>query len=281
MERNITKKKALELIDKKLDEFKSLHVEMVDALRDYFFTRDKLDEKEKSALNYRLAADSWRFQSRYDSLYQTTISLITKITTIADANEFERKVKESTETPNLPGKHWLLRLAADIGQLLALVISNGCTGLEVKIKACEKALEDYGTKVNDTLPDDPEYPSLQIVMGHQVNIGDFTDISGSIQILVGNYNKMVNGLDDTGQTELAHALQILITAVLASKDLFEDKKRDLVSIINQIGEEAKKPKPNKTLLKMLIDGLIASLKAVPDMTQSVTAAAPLLSEVHL
>ncbi len=52
-------------------------------------------------------------------------------------------------------------------------------------------------------------------------------------------------------------------------------------VINQIGEEAAKPKPNKTLLKMLSNGLIAVLQAIPDVAKAVAAAAPLLTQLHL
>ncbi len=118
-------------------------------------------------------------------------------------------------------------------------------------------------------------------MGHQVNIGDFTGVSGQVQILVGDFNKMEGKLDATGQTELAKALQTLVSAVLASKDLSEDEKQDQVAMITQIGEEAAKPKPNKPLLKALSDGAIKALQVIPDVANAVVAVAPLLSQLHL
>jgi hypothetical protein len=80
---------------------------------------------------------------------------------------------------------------------------------------------------------------------------------------------------------LAQALKTLTQAVMESKDLPTDKKEDQVKIINQIGKEALEPKPNKTLLKILSDGLMATLHSVPDIAKAVAAVAPLLAQLHL
>ena len=42
------------------------------------------------------------------------------------------------------------------------------------------------------------------------------------------------------------------------------RKQELIEIINQIGEEATKVVPNTTLLRMVGDGLLATLRAIPD-----------------
>ena len=118
-------------------------------------------------------------------------------------------------------------------------------------------------------------------MGDNINntVGDISNISG--QVFIGKFNGVIANLNAKGQTELAQTLKLLTETVMASQRLSEDKKREQAEVINQIGEEAAKPKPNKTLLKMLSDGLIAVLQAVPDVAKAVAAAAPLLTQLHL
>ncbi len=98
---------------------------------------------------------------------------------------------------------------------------------------------------------------------------------GGIQNL-GKFNNVVNSLNSTGQKELADTLTDLTKAVMASQHLSDDKKQEQLEVIEEIGEEAVKPKPNKSKLKMLGDGLLATLKAIPDVAQAVGALAPLL-----
>lgn len=112
-----------------------------------------------------------------------------------------------------------------------------------------------------------------------IKTGDISNISG--QIFVGKFNNVVANLNTKGQTELAQTLKSLTETVVASQCLPEDKKQEQVEVINQIGEEAAKPKPNKTLLKMLGDGLIATLQAIPDIAEAIAAAAPVLTQLHI
>ncbi len=115
----------------------------------------------------------------------------------------------------------------------------------------------------------------EIFMGDQVH-NKIGDISNSGQIFIGKFNDVVANLNASGQNELASALKALQEAVMASQQLPQDKKEELVESINQVGEEAAKSKPNKTLLKMLGDGLIAALKAIPDVAPAIANIAPLL-----
>ena len=112
-----------------------------------------------------------------------------------------------------------------------------------------------------------------------IRIGDISNVSG--QILAGNFGNVVANLNASGQTELAQTLTYLRDAISMSKDLPHDKKQEQIEIINQIGDEATKSKPNKTLLKMLADGLIATLKVVPDVAQAIAAVAPVLTQLHI
>ncbi len=111
---------------------------------------------------------------------------------------------------------------------------------------------------------------------YSYSIGDISNstVSGVVQ---GDNNRVISNLNDSGKTELAQALKTLTDAIMDSKDLPADQKEDQVKIVNQIGEEAAKPKPNKTLLKILGDGLMATLKAIPDVAATVASVAPLLA----
>jgi eukaryotic-like serine/threonine-protein kinase len=108
---------------------------------------------------------------------------------------------------------------------------------------------------------------------------DFSNISG--QIMIGNFNNVVAKLNAVGETELVDVLKTLKEAVLASKLVSEEKKEELIGSINQVGEEAAKPKPNKTLLKMLGDGLMATLKVIPDLASTVAAVSPMLIKLGI
>jgi serine/threonine protein kinase len=110
------------------------------------------------------------------------------------------------------------------------------------------------------------------------SIGDISNstVSGLVQ---GENNNVISKLNDAGKSDLALALRTLTDAIVASKYLPADQKDDQVKIINQMGEEAAKPQPNRTLLKILGDGLLATLKAIPDIAPAIASVAPLL--VHL
>lgn len=112
-----------------------------------------------------------------------------------------------------------------------------------------------------------------------IDHSDFSNISG--QIMIGNFNNVVAKLNAAGETELVEALKTLKEAVLATKQVPEEKKEELIGSINQVGEEAAKPKPNKTLLKMLGDGLITTLKAIPDLAGAVAAVSPVLLKLGI
>jgi hypothetical protein len=105
-----------------------------------------------------------------------------------------------------------------------------------------------------------------------------SNVSG--QLFIGKFNTVIADLDSNGQTELAEALKTLEEAVMASAVLLDDEKQEQVEVINHIGEEAAKPKPNKTLLKVLGDGLMRTLRAVPDVTKAVTTVAPVFAQWH-
>ncbi|RJP48005.1 MAG: hypothetical protein C4583_15195 [Anaerolineaceae bacterium] len=99
---------------------------------------------------------------------------------------------------------------------------------------------------------------------------------GHGQVFIGKFNKAVATLNNAGQTELATALQKLQEAILASDYLSDDKKKEHIEVLNQVGEEVAKEKPNGTLIKVMSDGLLSILKSIPDIAKAVSAVIPLL-----
>lgn len=116
----------------------------------------------------------------------------------------------------------------------------------------------------------------ELIMGDKVEIdmSDITNLKG--QMFIGKFNKVVANLGDSGQHEMAEALKVLKEAIMSSKNLSQDEKQEHIEVVNQIGDEASKPKPNKTLLKALGEGLLIALKAVPDLSKAIVAIEPFL-----
>ena len=112
----------------------------------------------------------------------------------------------------------------------------------------------------------------------EISTGDISNVSG--QLFIGKFNDVVANLDAAGQNDLAEALKVLKESVMASEHLADKDKQEQVEVINQIGEEAIKPTPNKTILKMLGDGLISTLKTIPDIAKAVGSVAPLLIKLY-
>jgi hypothetical protein len=99
-------------------------------------------------------------------------------------------------------------------------------------------------------------------------------------VALGDNISIISNLNTSNQTGLAQALQTLTDAVLASQGLSDNDKKEHVEMVDDISKEAAKPNPNKRKLKSLADGLLAALKAVPDVAQAVTAVIPMLDQLH-
>jgi tetratricopeptide (TPR) repeat protein len=94
-------------------------------------------------------------------------------------------------------------------------------------------------------------------------------VSGRVYADRSNY--VIATLKEAGFDDLAQTLKSAQDAIKASKGLSPEQKPECVEIINQIGEEAAKPKPNNTLLKSLSEGLKAALRTVRDVAAAVDA----------
>jgi hypothetical protein len=96
------------------------------------------------------------------------------------------------------------------------------------------------------------------------------DISGNNgQVFLGNFNNVIANLSSSGKKELANVLEISNKALMESNELPDDKKQELNDLMQQIGEESAKTKPNKTILKSLGDGLKSALELAPSVAKAI------------
>jgi hypothetical protein len=149
----------------------------------------------------------------------------------------------------------------------SIITQQGIDEIESSIKYPEKPTEHFSVKSIQLF-------IQKVVMGDQVSnsFGDISNISG--QLLIGKFNDVITNLCESGQKDFAEVLKSLKDTVMNSQSLSDNQKQDQVEVIKQLGEEAAKPKPNKAMLKILKDGLVETLKAVPDIAKAVTAIAP-------
>lgn len=113
-----------------------------------------------------------------------------------------------------------------------------------------------------------------------IHVGSISHVSG--QLFIGQFNNVVATLNSTNQTELAGTLKLLKETIMASQGVSYHKKQELVEIINQIGKEATKAVPNTTLLRIVSDGLLATLRTIPDasLSSAAGAVAPMLARLY-
>jgi hypothetical protein len=155
----------------------------------------------------------------------------------------------------------------------------------------EKGLEDICSEakafVREKLSGTVRVPQIIIEQGDLIMSKEETNISGvsisgvSGQVFLGRFNNVIANLNAIGRNDLAVALEAAKNAVMASQDLSDDQKREQVEVINQIGEEAAKAKPNRTLLKSLSEGLMNAVKAIPDVAKAVGALAELIAKLWI
>lgn len=119
----------------------------------------------------------------------------------------------------------------------------------------------------------------EITMGDRIDIDHVTNVGG-IQNVGKFAEQITSSLNTEGQRELAEALKSLIEAIAGSRHMTEVQKQEQIEVVSQIAEETVKPKPNFTLLKILGDGLILALKAVPDVAKAVAILGPLLAKLQ-
>jgi hypothetical protein len=116
------------------------------------------------------------------------------------------------------------------------------------------------------------YVEGELIMGDKYKVGDN---KGGVQN-IGKFKNITSNVIQTNNAELVDKLTILIDAITKSQHLSETEKDEQIEIINTLQKELDKPEPNKTMVKMLGDGLLKVLQVVPDLVKAVAAIAPYL-----
>ncbi len=119
----------------------------------------------------------------------------------------------------------------------------------------------------------------ELVMGNKIEFNNTGTINNNGQLFIGKFNDLYASLNTAGHTELAEALKTLKEAIMASKELSESQKQENLEIVNNLGDEALKDKPNNTVMKLLGEGLLSTLKTIPDIAKAIAVIAPFITGV--
>jgi len=88
-------------------------------------------------------------------------------------------------------------------------------------------------------------------------------------MFLGKFQDVIANLNASGQQEFGNALTNVKNEIEKSDKLSETEKQEVLEMVQQIGAEAAKSKPNKPMLQALGDGLLKALKAIPDLVKVV------------
>lgn len=102
------------------------------------------------------------------------------------------------------------------------------------------------------------------MVGNTYNI---SDVSG--QIFLGNFNNVIAQLNSKGLKELAGVLTDGREALMSKADLGMEQKQELIEVLEKIGEESIKAKPNRTILMGLNEGLKSVSGVIPKVIKTV------------
>jgi len=110
--------------------------------------------------------------------------------------------------------------------------------------------------------------------------GDINVSNVSGQVFLGNFNDIIANLNLDNQKELAEALGNGHKAITETSSLKIEEKEELNEMLKQIGTEAIKAKPNKTILKSISEGLKESIKAIPDVAKAIEPIMIILGKIY-
>jgi len=142
---------------------------------------------------------------------------------------------------------------------------------EIKGRRSSEHEQERGRVVSPTFV----LPKGDVVMGDKIE-------TGSIQagiLNMGRFDHVVSKLNELDRGELAAGIVSLKDAILASQSLSEKDKEEHIEILNVVAVEAAKEQPNKTMLRVLGDGLLAALKVAPGIAVAATALQRLLQVI--
>lgn len=150
---------------------------------------------------------------------------------------------------------------------LELATKNSQVTFRIEKKLAHHEKQDDAKTLSQTF-----YVKGELVMGDKYNVGDNI---GGIQN-VGKFKNTTSKIIHSDNKEFTDKLLILLDAITKSQHLSEKEKDEQIEILNKLQDEVNKPKPNKTLLKKLGNGLLKTLQIVPDLVKAVSAIAPYL-----
>ena len=116
------------------------------------------------------------------------------------------------------------------------------------------------------------YVKGELIMGDKYNIGKN---KRGVQN-IGRFKNVTSNIIQLDNSELSDKLTTLIDAIAKSHHLSETEKKEQLEVVNALQNELEKPEPNKTMVKMLGDGLIKALQIIPDIVTALAAIAPYL-----
>jgi hypothetical protein len=87
----------------------------------------------------------------------------------------------------------------------------------------------------------------------------------------GDFHSVTRDLHAQGRSDLARTLEAAHQAISSSDAIPADKKQEHIDKLTAIGEAAKAPEPNKTVLKTLTDDLQSALDHVPEVLVAISA----------
>lgn len=99
------------------------------------------------------------------------------------------------------------------------------------------------------------------------NTYNISNVSG--QVFLGNFNDIIAQLNLKGSNELAGILTDGREALISNADLGVEQKQELIEVLEKIGEESMKVKPNRTILMGLKGGLKSVSSVIPEVIKAV------------
>lgn len=107
----------------------------------------------------------------------------------------------------------------------------------------------------------------ELFMGDKIDFSNSNITNSGGQMFLGKVQDVIANLNASGKQEFGNALTNVKNEIEKSDKLSEAEKQEVLELVNQIGEQAAKTKPNKTMLQSLGDGLLKALQAVPGLVK--------------
>lgn len=163
----------------------------------------------------------------------------------------------------------------DIFDLLKLIVQNIQNGNSLS-EIHQKSVQFVQMKTQAKQPAYQVYFTGDNIMGDKIDFSNSNITNNGGQMYLGKFRDVVTNLNSSGKGELAKAISGLKDSIQASSHLNDEQKQENVETLTTIADEASKPKPNSIILKSLSEGLLATLKVIPDVVKAVETLSPLL-----